>query len=181
MASGSDAHIEAGVIRYKGLFDWEGLYYSIADWYKRYRFYLIEEMYKHKVPTPLGAEQELHWYGTLDLTEFVQFRIDTSFHLWDMTEVEVVKNGKKKLLTNARIEIKVEGTLTFDYQNKFEKNKLTRVLKALWLNYLYRREATTLWQDTLYYRMLGLVAHIKKYLDMQGKSHEYAGYLGEER
>lgn len=173
--------IVAGTIRFHGLFDWEGLYYSIADWYKRYRFYLIEEMYKHKVPTPMGAEQELHWYGTLDVTEFVQFRIDVDFHLWEMTEVEVVRNGKKKLLTNARLEIKIRGKYIFDYHNKFEKNKFTRVLLTLWLSYLYRREATTLWADTLYYRMLGLVAHIKKYLDLQGQHHAYAGYLGEER
>lgn len=181
MSSETETEIEVGVIRYHGLFDWEGLYYSIADWYKRYRFYLIEEMYKHKVPTPLGAEQELHWYGTVDLTEFVQFRVDTYFHLWEMTEVEVVRNGKKKLLTNARLEIIVKSTLILDWQKKFEKNRFTRALRTLWLQYLYRREATTLWLDTLYYRSLGLVAHIKKYLDMQGQSHAYAGYLGEER
>ena len=181
MASDEDLDIDGGVIRYHGLFDWEGLYYSIADWYKRYRFHLIEEMYKHKVPTPMGAEQELEWYGTLNVNEFVQFKITTVFHLWDMTEVEVVRNGKKKLLTNARLEIKIKGRVIFDWQDKFEKNKFTRMLRTLWLNYLYRREATTLWADTLYYRMLGLVAHTKKYLDMQGQWHEYAGYLGEER
>ena len=47
------------------------------------------------------------------MNEFVKFRLEVSFHLWDMTEIEVVKDGKKKLLTNARLEIKLGGKLIF--------------------------------------------------------------------
>ncbi|HLD33783.1 MAG TPA: hypothetical protein VJB66_03580 [Candidatus Nanoarchaeia archaeon] len=169
------------LIRYRGLFDWAGLYAAIADWFKHYRFILHEEMYKHKVPSPLGAEQELFWYAEEDVNEFVKFRLEVSFHLWDMTEIEVVKDGKKKLLTNARLEIKLGGKLIFDWQNRFEKTKFTRALRTLYIQYIYRRETSSIWGDMLYYRLLGLHAHIKQYLDLQTKWHAYEGYLGENR
>ena len=173
--------VPGGTIRYRGLFDWGGLYYSIADWFKRYNFYLHEETYKHKVPSPRGAEQELNWYGDIEMNEFIKFRIKVDFHIWDMTELEVVKNGKKKLLTNARIEIKLSGKITWDWQGRFEKNKFTRALQGLWVRHIFRREVSSLWGDMLFYRMWNLHAHIKKYLDMQAQYHAYAGYLGEER
>jgi hypothetical protein len=178
------AHVDSvpsGTIRYRGLFDWDGLYYHISDWFKRYRYYLVEQMYKHKVPSPLGAEQELFWWGEKELTDFVRFRIEVEFHLWDMTEIEVIKDGKKKTLTNARLEIKISGKLIFDWQDKFERNKFTRALRTLYLGYIYRREATSLWGDMIYYRMWNLHAYIKKYLDLQADWHAYEGYLGENR
>src|SRR3989344_580355 len=155
------------LIRYRGLFDWAGLYATIADWFKHYRFILHEEMYKHKVPSPQGAEQELFWYAEEEVTEFVKFRFEVSFHLWDMTEIEVVKDGKKKLLTNARLEIQISGKLMFDWQNKFDKNKFTRALRDLYLGYIWRRESSSVYGDMIYYRMLNLHAHVRKYLDMQ--------------
>src|SRR3989338_4919334 len=173
--------LPVAIIRYRGLFDFNGLYNSMADWFKHYRFILHEEMYKHKVPSPLGAEQELYWYAEQEVTEFVKFRIDVDFHLWDMTEIEVVKDGKKKLLTNARIEIKLKPILTFDWQDRFEKTKLTRALRNLYIGVIYRREASGIWTDMIEYRTIGWQAHIKQYLDLQTKWHAYAGYLGEDR
>ncbi|HLC74881.1 MAG TPA: hypothetical protein VJH88_03420 [Candidatus Nanoarchaeia archaeon] len=181
MAVPKKESIPAGVIRFQGLFDWGGLYYHIADWFKRYRYFLFEEMYKHKVPSPFGAEQELYWYGDKEVNEWVRFRIHLDFHLWDMTEVEVIKDGKKKLLTNARIEIKIRGDLIFDWQHKFEKSKFTRMLRDLYLGYVWRRETSSVYGDMIYYRMLNLHAYIKKYLDLQTKYHAFKGYLGEER
>jgi hypothetical protein len=168
-------------IRYSGLFDFDGLYSAMADWFKRYRYYLHEEMYKHKVPSPLGAEQEMFWYADSEVSEYIKFKINVYFHLWDMTEVEVVKDGKKRILTNARIEIKIWGDLITDWQDKFEKNKFTRMLRGLYNSYMLRREVESYWGDMLIYRIFNLQSYVKKYLDMQTASNEYEGYLGENR
>ena len=58
--------------------------------------------------------------------------------------------------------------IIFDMNDKIgslEKNKLTRAMRILWVKYWYRREATSLWGDMLYYRMWNLHAFIKKQLD----------------
>ena len=169
------------IVRYRGLFDWGGLYLTMADWFKRNRYYLHEEMYKHKVPSPRGAEQELRWIAEISVNEWIKHTIVLDIHLWDMTEVEVVKDGKKKLLTNARLEIVMRGTLTTDWQNKFEKNKFTRALGQFYDKYVIRRELESVFGDMLVYRMFNLQSHIKKFLDMQAHWNEYVGYLGENR
>jgi len=173
--------IPVATVRYRGLFDFSGLYNSMADWFKHYRYVLHEEMYKHKVPSPSGAEQELSWWAEEEVNEFIKFRMEVEFHLWDMTEIEVVKDGKKKQLTNARIEIKLKAVLIHDWQDRFEQSKFTRMLRSLYWSVIYRREATGFWTDMIYYRTLGLQAHIKQYLDLQTKWHAYEGYLGENR
>ena len=171
----------AATIRYRGLFDWDGLYLAIAEWFKRYRYFLHEEMYKHKVPSPRGAEQELHWYADVEVNEYYKYRITVDFHLWDMTEVEVIRDGKKKLLTNARLQIKLVGILYVDWQHKFEKNRFTLALRNFYNTCIIRRTLESIHADIVYYRMWDLHAYIKKYLDMQTAWHEYAGYLGENR
>ena len=124
------------ILRYRGLFDWDGLYAAMVDWFKKYRFYFHEETYKHKVPTPFGAEQELRWFIWQDVTDYIRFHVQINLHLWEMTEVEVVKDGKKKVLTNARLEIKIIGKLHIDWQDKFEKNKFTRMLRDYYNKYI---------------------------------------------
>lgn len=169
------------ILRYRGLFDWDGLYLAIADWLKRYRYILHEETYKHKVPSPMGAEQELRWFADIEVNDYIKFRITLDFHLWDMTEVEVVRDGKKKLLTNARMQIEMRGTIWADWQDKFEKNNFTRALRSFYHNYVIRRDLDSVYGDMLIYRMSNLHAYIKKLLDMQTAWQEYAGYLGENR
>ena len=46
-------------VRYNGLFDFDTLYASIIDWGKNYGYKVHEKVYKHKIPSPLGAEQEI--------------------------------------------------------------------------------------------------------------------------
>jgi hypothetical protein len=171
----------APIVRYKGLFDFDEVYASMAEWFKRYRFWFHEELYKHKVPSPLGAEQEINWYGTVNVTDYIQYRIDVIFHMWDLTEVEVVRNGKKKTLTNARVEATISGTMIVDWQGNLDKNRFTRGLRTLYNKYIWRRKLESIYGDTLVYRVFDLHAYLKKLLDMQTTAHEYEGYLGENR
>lgn len=170
-----------GTIRYVGVFDFDGLYEGIVEWFKRYRYQFFDSSYKHKVPSPYGAEQELDWYGEKNETDFVKFRIDITVHIWEMTDVEVIQNNKKKVLTKGRMQIKLTGRVIFDWQDKFEKTWFTRMLRDIWVKWLWRREVISIGGDPLTYRMYDLHAYIKKYLDMQTSAHHYKGYLGEDR
>lgn len=173
--------IPGGTIRYNGLFDFDGLYFAISEWFKKYRYWFHETSYKHKVPNPRGAEQELDVHGELEITDFIKFNISLNIRTWDMTEVEIVKNGQKKLLTKARLQVKLFGKIEYDWQNKFTKNAFTRALFRLYYAVFYRKEMTSIWGDMLVYRMFNLHHHIKKYIDMQTQYNAYEGYLGENR
>lgn len=167
------------IIRYKGLFDFNGLYNLMVQWMKARRFWFHEDTYKHKVPTALGAEQELLWKGNKKITEFYMQDIRIYIHLWDMTEVEVVQKGVTKKLTNARIEMIISGVVTIDYEKRWEESTFYMALLDFYRKYIAKEEIETGYTDQLYYRMYKLHAAIKEFLDMQAKGNEYAGYLGD--
>ena len=106
-------------LRYNGLFDFDGLYAAVIDWAKNYNFMWHEVDYKHKVPSPSGAEQELKWMMTKQVTEFIHYSIIFTIHIWDMLEVQVENDGRKRALTTARLYIWIDGTLTYDWQKRF--------------------------------------------------------------
>ena len=76
-------------------------------------------------------------------------------------------------------EITITGTLVLDYQQKFEKSPFFKALRDFYHKYVVFDRVETLWYDTLYYRTIKLQAMIKDYLDMEAKSHEYEGYMGD--
>lgn len=168
-------------IRYQGLFDFDGLYQAAVDWCKTHRYWFHEPDFKHKVPSPLGAEQEIWWMMDANITDYIKFEIAVEIHLWEMTEVEVIKEGKKKILTNARVQIVISGRITTDWQKKFTGSKWKDFMKKILENYVWRREISAGYGDMLYYRMNNLHLLFKKYLDMQTAWNEYAGYLKESK
>ena len=52
--------------------------------------------YKHKVPSAEGAEQELKWRLTKKVTEFIQYGILFTIHMWEVKDVQV--EGRKEPL-----------------------------------------------------------------------------------
>jgi len=166
-------------IRYKGLFDFDGLYNAIVQWMKARRFWFHETKYKHKVPSPLGAEQEITFTGDKKVTDFYMHAITVDLHLWDMTEVEVVQKGIKKTLTNARLQIDIQGTLFLDWEKRWETSTFWVAVRDWWLKYIMRREIESIWYDEIYYRTYRLHKIIKDFLDMEAKGYEYEGYLGD--
>lgn len=166
-------------LRYNGLFDYDGLYAAIIDWGKNYGYMWHEVDFKHKVPSPKGAEQELKWEMSLNVTDFVQHKIVFEVHIFDLSEVEVdLGGGKKKTLSNARISIIIKGTLTLDWQNKFGEGKFIQKIGQMYYNLVFKSKLGDVW-DQFYYRLWNLDAVIKKYFEMQSKKYAYKGYLGE--
>lgn len=174
------APIKRITVRYEGLFDFDGLYAAVVDWSKMYGYRWHEKQYKHKVPKPTGAEQEMAWVIEKNVTEYIKYTIQFEVHTWDQTEVEVEVSGKKKKLTNARIYIIINGNLTYDWQNRFAKGGWLGKKMGRWYFKLVGQSLVMgVHWDTLYYRVWNLHSIIKKFFDMQTKKYQYKGYLGE--
>ncbi|PIN73985.1 hypothetical protein COV20_02630 [Candidatus Woesearchaeota archaeon CG10_big_fil_rev_8_21_14_0_10_45_16] len=167
------------IVRYAGLFDLDTLYSSIIDWAKNYGYMWHEKSYKHKIPSVLGAEQELDWELSKNVTEYIKYVIKIRLLLTEMTELEVNTGGKTKQLTSGRLYLTMNGVVEWDWQKRFEKGG--RLGK--WLGKMYERatqkELESIYMDTLWYRMWNLQGMIKKILDLQTKKHAFKEYLGE--
>ncbi|MEK6969133.1 MAG: hypothetical protein AABW48_01765 [Nanoarchaeota archaeon] len=174
----SDVPLPKITLKYDGLFDFEGLYAAITDWAKNYGFLWHESDYKHKVPSPNGAEQEMRWIIEKKVTDYIQYEITFDVHLWDMQELEIEQDGLKKPIVKARIYIIIKGKMIYDWQNKFGGSKFAEKLGD-WYNQIMHKDIDSK-IDPLYYRMWNLHAIIRKYFDMQAKKYAYKGYLGED-
>lgn len=167
------------IIRYNGLFDFDALYAVIVDWAKHHGYMWTETEYKHKVPRPSGAEQNIKWKFTKKVNEYIHYEIRFHLHTWDQREVEVEIGNEKKSLTNARMHITIWATLTFDWQKRFKGSTFSLLLGDWYRNVVMKKEVESLYNDQLYYRVWNLHNIIKKYFDMQTKKYAYKGYLKE--
>ena len=166
-------------VRYNGLFDFDTLYAAIVDWGKNYGYKVLEKSYKHKVPSPKGAEQQIAFVMDKDVTDFVRYIVNVNIHTWDMMEVNVDIAGKKKQLTNARIEVAISYTVMMDWQKKFSsKSKLVQLFSG-WYFQIMKPTLEAVYFDGIHYRVVNFQAMIKKYFDLQAKANPYQGYLGE--
>jgi len=166
-------------IRYKGLFDYDALYNMMVRWLKARRYWFHETVYKHKVPSPYGAEQEIAWEADKKINDYIRYWMNISWHLWDINEVEVIKDGEKKTLTNARVEILIGGTVEVDYEKRLQRNRAWIAIADIFYKYFLKEDIESIHHDTLYYRIYRLHALIKEHLGMEAKGNEYESYLGD--
>lgn len=166
------------IIKYEGLFDFEAVYAAIIDWGKSHGYMWHEQDFTHKVPKPEGAEQKLKWHMYKKVNEFMHYHINFAGHIWDLTEVEVDAGGKKKTLTNARMYIKMTGTMEWDWQKRFTGSRFAKKLGEWWTE-MRMKEISSVYYDTLHYRLHDLQSIIKQVLEMQSKKHMYKGYMGD--
>ena len=168
------APLKKSRIKFEGLFDIEGLYKFMRDWLSTRHFIFTESKYKHKLPSPLGAEIELEWSAWRKETEFVRYWIIINFHFWDMTEVEVIREGKKVKRNKARFEIVFGGDLEMDYQGRFEKTPFLKTLEQFYYKFIFtqNKEMGMYW-DELYYLVYRLQTEVKKFLGMEASESAY--------
>ncbi|MFA6460975.1 MAG: hypothetical protein WCV90_01810 [Candidatus Woesearchaeota archaeon] len=166
------------ILRYNGLFDFDGMYAAITDWAKNYGFMWHEKDYKHKVPSPKGAEQEFTWVLTKNVTQYIRNEITIKLHAWELLEVEVDQGGRKIPLSNARLYLWIEPKVTFDWQRKFQGSGKFGEWLGKWYNKLLDKDFSN-YLDELYYRTWDLHAIIKTYFDVQTRKYAYKGYMKE--
>ena len=152
-------------IYYAGVFDYNKLFRTIAAWYADMGYEFQEDVYKHKVPSPLGAEQEWKVAGWRKVNEYVQFWIYIRGYVWELKEIDVVIDGEKQKMCKGKLQLQFYIDVWLDYNNKF-KGPMQEKLQAFLNNHVWRKQIESGWEDEVYYRMYKLHLQIKKSLNM---------------
>ena len=159
-------------IKYKGVFDFGALYKMMRAWFEEREFDFDEGRYKHK-EKDIGAEIEIDWHAYRSVTEVFQERFHIHFHMWDIREVEIVKEGKKKKVFKGRLMIEIKGIIDLDYQNQFDGSFVKEKWRNFLVDFIYRRDIDTIWGDRLWYVAHKLQQRIKLFLQMESHSDVY--------
>jgi len=160
------------VVRFKGTYDWAGLIRVIRAWFEEHEYDFFERRYKHK-DQELGAELEINFEATREMNEFAKEHIKMYFHIWDQNDVEVVKDGKKRIMQKGRFYVEFTGTLELDYENRWESTAFKRTMRDFYINYIIRKEIDNVWGDRLWYDINLLQQDVKRFLGMQTESDVY--------
>lgn len=162
-------------LRYRGIFELEGLLKKIRGWLEDDGFEFQETAYKFKTPSPAGSELELDCGGKKKISEYTEYKISFYFHIWDMKKMEIIKDGKKKNVVQARMLIEMSGTAVIDYQKRFGGSKFLQGLGDWFTKFIVGKEIDNIIEDKLYYIMYKLHRVVKEYLDMETKTNAAEG------
>ncbi len=153
-------------IKFSGVFDYDKFYRGIYSWFKERLYDVHETAYKHKA-TPKGPEVEISFKGERKQSEWIMYKVSVDLHIWDMTDVEVVKDGKKQKLNKGRMTVVINMEVVFDYEKRFEEKPFYIQLYNLLIDNILWMKLMLGPVDTLYYEVYTLHTEIKKILNME--------------
>lgn len=158
-------------VRFRGIFDFQGLYNMMVHWLMKYNFYFHETTHKHKPP-----EIEIEWLAIRKKTGFVQENITIHIHAF-VEDVEVIEDSEKKKMSKGRITITFNGSVETAYPDIFEEKQFNTVLQRKLLkfynNVIMKRELDFFYDDVLYYEIYNFQTAVKDYLNIYARGNAY--------
>ncbi len=156
------------MIKYRGIFDFNGLYDFVVDWLKDNK-YEIKESFKYK-NKEFGYEVELKLDGWRKETEYIKVLPGIFIQVWGMKDVEV--NGKK--LQKGRMRITINCALEMDYSGEYERSRLLRELRKWYHKYVFSSRYDTGYHwDRMYFHMVAFQNKLKEFLGMHAETKRW--------
>ncbi len=168
---GDDSRLSAGRIdflRYAGVVDFDALYLKVVAWFKKRGYDFYEVLYKDKPP-----ELEIEWHATRKLDDFYRYRMEMYFHIFDIEEVEAIKDGKKKKMMKCRFWVYFDPVVEVDWQNRWSGNPFTEKLYKFYFNFVIKREFQLKIADPFWYITYDLHNLFKEQLGMETAGNVY--------
>lgn len=106
-------------IRFRGLYDYDGLIALLRSFYGRTKMILEEPKFKYKVGGT-GAEVEFKFEGNLKVTHYIKVYMVIEGKGFDVSPKSVVVDGKKKMMTEGKMQIKFQGNFELDYPGMYD-------------------------------------------------------------
>ncbi len=169
-----DAPTPTVFVQYKGIFDMQDVYETIADFFRQKKFKFYEIQQRLRRPGPFGAEILYQFRAIREVEDYYEWVVNMTIETFDVHDVEVVlKDGTKKKMTKGRIWIQLSGVVEMDYEKIWEKSAFLAHLKSFYNKYIVKKEIEGIWWDELYYRIvLKLHSLIKERLKMASEGFE---------
>lgn len=153
------------ILRFMGIFDYDGLYDLIYSWFKDNQYNVQEKKHEFK-PTKAGKDIKIIWEGDRKVTGYVKYLIMIELEVYDFKPVEVIENDVKKKKCKGRVEIRITAQAELDYENKWETSEFNLKLRSFMHKYLLKYYIAFKVWDPFYYKIFGLLTNIKQFLNM---------------
>lgn len=154
-------------VKYSGVYDFDELYKRLQEWVRDDGYHFEERDYRTKRPSPAGGEHDIQWDGWKNITPYARYWFFITWKIWDMKEVEVIKDGRKKKLSKGRVRIMFRAELEVNWQGR------KSALLDFYNRYIGKKRIEKAWWDELYCKMHKLQTQTKELLDMQTQTNSH--------
>lgn len=155
-------------IKFDGLLDFTEFYKFCYNWLSEEKgFDLSEAAYKEKIKGD-SKDIDIEWKGKNKVTDYFMFEIKVEFKIINLKEVEIVKDGVKVKMNKGAVEVNMKGTLTRDYNGKFEMSATQKFMRSIYEKWIIPSRI-----DQYEAKIIGIcdefLSQAKAFLDITGK------------
>ena len=154
-------------LKHEGLFDFKELYRFFFEWFTSYDYIVAEKKYEEKI-TPEGKDIEVEWECFRKISDYFRFKVKIIYRLIGLVSVEVQKGNIKVKTNKAMVEIKATGFLEKDYENRWERNPVAKILRGVYDRYIIKSRIEQ-YEDKLATEVDEAIAQIKAFLALEAK------------
>jgi hypothetical protein len=154
-------------LKHEGLFNFQELYKFFFEWFTSYDYAVAEKKYEEKI-TPEGKDIDVEWECFRKINDYFRFKVKIMYKLIGLISVEVQKGNVKVKTNKARVEIKAAGFLEKDYENRWERNPVAKILRGVYDKYIIRSRIEQ-YEDKLATEVDEAIAQIKAFLALEAK------------
>jgi hypothetical protein len=159
-------------IRYKGVYDLDGIYKTIRGWLDARRYDYMEKVHKDKSTNPWGNEVEWEMTPELKVDGFIKYEIYVRTKFYDVKEFESIQHGHKRMLTDGKFWIEITGKVIFDYRDRYTSDFAKKMLHLL-VRRIFWRYYRVHHIEKLYNDMYDLHLQIKRFMNMETAFNAY--------
>jgi hypothetical protein len=149
-------------LKYRGNFDFDGLYKFCQQWLESRDYDFYFDLVKDKPPY-----LKYKMTGRKKLNFYCMVLIYLEFLMWDVKEVEIIKDNQKKHMMNGFIKISFSAGFITDYDGDFEKSPGLKKIESFLNNYIFYHENLLKYFDYMDYHLYDFMTDVKKYMGMQ--------------
>ncbi len=111
------------IIRYRGTYDYDGIMTLIRKFFSEYYFENITEpKFKFKYSGD-SAEMDIRIKAFRLVSHYIKVTLQIDGHTWGTKRKTIKIDGKKKVVTDGKIQLFLNATVEFDYSNMFDTEK----------------------------------------------------------
>lgn len=144
-----------------GIFDMVHLYKQMREWFADNKYTYTEKENTTKVKDK-GIEIKLKMVGEREVTDYFKFEVDVRFLVVEVQKVKM----KDKELDKGILSAFIRANLHFDYRHIWAKNKLAKLLRFIYNNFIIKRKIDDVYSPALKFEAEDLSNVMKGALDM---------------
>lgn len=152
----TDIGMDTIYVRHKGFFDFNKLLREIKGWFASNYFKHGESKHKYK-----AADREVEFWGEIKINDYVRYRMDVSVKVWDMKDVEVIRDGQKSASNEGRLQVVINGKAQLDWIKRFGGSKFLQGVHDFYQKFIVHRSIERQWVGPLVGKMYSLQKTIK--------------------